>query len=153
MALTLRDPNEAFWVTDEDLAATSRAADILPDPEVAYLVRACPESVQRELRRGMVEWVFDRKTHTKVERPFTPEEQSELAARVFDYIIVAWRGIVDAKTGDPVPCEAAPKRAFWDSDKPRVLALFQIVNTLGTQDAQARSDSFRGPEGLGAVVG
>ena len=63
-----------------------------------------------------------------------------------------WRGIVDAKTGQPMPCDDAAKRAFWDGDKPRVLALFQIVNTLGTQDVQARGDSFRGPEGLGAVV-
>ena len=153
MALALRDPNEPFWVTDEDLAATSRATDIVPDPEVAYRVRPCPEATQREFRKGMTEYVFDRKAHQKVERPFTPEDQSELAGRVFGYVLTDGRGIVDAKTGQPMPCDDGAKRAFWDSDKPRVLALFQIVNTLGTQDAQARGDSFRGPEGVGAVVG
>lgn len=154
MALALRDPSEAFWVTDEDLAATSRATDIVPDPEVAYCVRPCPEAVQREIRKGLVEYVFDRKSHQKVERPFTPEEQSELAARVFGYVLTDWRGIVDATTGQPVPCETAQKRAFWDSDKPRVLALFQIVNTLGSAASEARGpESFRRPEGVGAVVG
>lgn len=153
MALLLRDLTDSYWVTDEDLAQGSRAGDIVPDPDVAFLVRPCDDDTQRAIRRDLVTYVYDRKTHSKVEKPLTPEDQAELARRVFSHIVMDWRGIVDPKTTAPVPCTDDTKRAFMRADAPRVLALFSVVNTLQSTEATARAESFRATEGVGEVVG
>lgn len=153
MALILRDDAAPWWVTDEDVAAASKDGDIMPDSDVAYLVRECQEAEQRELRADLVQMMFDRKSHQKVERPLTNEEQTEFAQRIFCRVLVDWRGIVDAQ-GQPIPCDDTAKRALWRADKPRVLALFRIVNTLQVADAERRGkDSFRPTGAVGAVVG
>lgn len=153
MALLLRDLTESYWVTDDDLAQVSRAADIVPDPDVAFEVRPCDEDTQRAIRRDLVTYTYDRKTHSKVEKPLTPEEQTELARRVFSHIVLDWRGIVDPKTTAAVPCTDETKRAFMRADQPRVLALFTLVNTLQSTEAAAKADSFRPTDDVGAVVG
>ena len=151
MALLLRDGDEPYWVTDEDLAATG-VGDIVPDSEVAYLVRACTDDEQRAIRQPLVQMVFDRASHRKVERPLTPDEQSEVAQRVFEATVVDWRGIV-GPGGAPLPCDSAGKRMLWRADKPRVLALFRVVNTMQSAADERKASSFRSTDGVGAVVG
>lgn len=151
MALLLRDDAAPWWVTDEDLAATG-VGDIVPDPEVAYLVRVVTEDEQRTIRQPLVQMVFDRKSHQRVERSLTAEEQAEVAQRVFEATLVDWKGIV-GPGGAPAPCDSAGKRALWRVDKPRVLALFRVVNTMQSADVERREASFRATPGVGTVVG
>lgn len=145
MALTLTRADQHTVVTDDVLARyDEQIVDV--DPEVTYTLRTLRAADVQRLRQPYLTYVFDPKSHKRVEGDMAPDAAEALALDLIDFVLIAWAGVVDG--AEAAPCTRENKALL---DPRRRAALVRVATTNTVTRAEDRAASFRPTAGVGGV--
>lgn len=119
------------------------------DPEAVYVVQMIGPEKFQAIRRKWVRQGFNPRTHVREELPLTEDDARAMVRELIDAVLVDWRGVVDARTGQALACTPEMREAL-----PSAIAnaLIYVSSTRQAPSQEERAASFRGPAGVADVV-
>ena len=151
-ALVTDDGVVEFRETDLVRLVTPDLADQIAaslDPDAVYFVRLIGPTKLQQVRRKYVRTQFNPKTHAREDAPLSAEEAQAMGAELLDAVLADWRGVVEAKTGAPLPCTPEVRAKL---PVPVATALVYVATTKLTPSREETEASFRGAAGVAGVV-
>lgn len=120
------------------------------DPDAVYVVKMIGFEKFQAIRRKWVRQGFNPRTHAREELPLAEDDARAMVRELVEAVLVDWRGIVDARTGEPLPCTAEMRAAL-----PAAVAnaLIYVSSTRLVPSKEQKEASFRGVARLADVVG